>query len=663
MSDAERVSCFRKILSHYVDVEPLDDDDLSSLANSLGDSDHTSLGPNAMLGGVSGDTRCEMNGETFTVKALSPSKFSYSGENSLLNLSQKIGQTIAERMDVNETEDLREPAGSEESPPEPGKLELSLHSLRTCLECLPPREIADFLTQTYFTYARSNVYHADAESMYSWIDICYNEPSRLTTDDIPTVCSILMILATGTQFAHMKSGISVEEMTRGSRSKIYFSEDSLGHTFYKQVCTLLPVIIAIGSFESMQACLLTASYLMPIDEARLSYTYFGLALHIALQNGMHRRSESLLSPRTAEIRKRVWWSLYTLYQRTLIYHGHPRTLSSADVDVDRPRDIPELRNDEHANFQNEAMLIEITLILEDIADELSLLRKSHSAVHFMKLFALRRKLISIGDKLPKIVNVANEKLPTSALRLNIHLHLHYWHARVFLGRPFLLVNHSNALSERESSPSTMTSGRDTLVQDSVHAALEIINLCQLLQSRVGLARASYGVEFTSCRAAILVLLARSLVDRGSQIRHSLSAGLQIIKAMGMGNGVSRCQKSIIHALEQAITRMNNSIGVGSASVRSTSETTLSYSRFKDWESRWQKRSASLSSQSPFPAETYNRDMTVQSESSMGFSAQGAGSAMGNPIESFDEIFGSMPLQLHEFDFIPDIGFSLEENGN
>lgn len=169
--------------------------------------------------------------------------------------------------------------------------------------------MADFLVQIFFKYAQTNNFYVEEEWLLDKLNICYTDPSLLAPDDAGSVCAILMVLAVGTQFAHMESPTPVNQLSEDHR----FSEDEVGLTFYQFASKLLPDIIATTSVRSVQACLLIGTYLLPLDTSGLCYTYFGLALKMAIQNGMHRRYQGEgLSRRMVEVRNRVFWTAYTI---------------------------------------------------------------------------------------------------------------------------------------------------------------------------------------------------------------------------------------------------------------------------------------------------------------------------------------------------------------
>lgn len=186
--------------------------------------------------------------------------------------------------------------------------------MSAAISCLPPRYVADFLVQTFYKYAQTNNFYVEEDWLREKLSTCYSNPASLTSSDAPAVCAILMVLAIGTQFAHMDSPTPVNKLTPGSSADDHrFSEDEVGLTFYNFASKLLPDIIATASVRSVQACLLIGTYLLPLDTSGLSYTYFGLALKLAIQNGMHRKySGEDLDPHMLEVRNRVFWTAYTI---------------------------------------------------------------------------------------------------------------------------------------------------------------------------------------------------------------------------------------------------------------------------------------------------------------------------------------------------------------
>ncbi|RAH48976.1 Zn(II)2Cys6 transcription factor [Aspergillus brunneoviolaceus CBS 621.78] len=592
IAESERVRCMERILQHYVPNISFDVHTLRKMAEELKHK-HRGSGTEASSTQLDGEDLEDLaiDDEDFTIKALPDNTTQYSGEFSYLNFSMKIRQKIDEWMKHAGPE-----ASTETEPFEERWRATQLQSgstlVSTSVTCLPPRFVADFLVQIFFKYAQTNNFYVEEDWLKDKLNICYTDPSSLSSKDAGTVCAILMVLAVGTQFAHMESATPVNRLSSNSAfaDDHHFSEDDVGLTFYQFASKLLPDIIATASVRSVQACLLIGTYLLPLDTSGLCYTYFGLALKMAIQNGMHRKySGEGMSPRMVEIRNRVFWTAYTIEKRVSILHGRPVSLSDADVDAPFPTDFPGLTPSGHlANDINMVTLIKLTLKLGQVANEISILRKSRKNQQsdcLERLLNLRKCLVDWWSTLPEETNCRDLNPSGPLFRSNVHLKLDYCLTRIFLGRPFLFSSMKaiTVPGAPVKTPSGLSKNRSTLVTDCVEAALEIIDLCRLLRDEPGLARASF-TEFSSCRAALLVILAQSLTKRTERLREALDKGMALIKIMSMGVGSARSAVSVIETLERAIRRFEEYSQTQPQGTAGMMES--AYDRFKNWEMLW-----------------------------------------------------------------------------
>lgn len=204
-----------------------------------------------------------------------------------------------------------------------------------------------------------------------------------------------------------------------------------------------------------------------------------------------------------------------------------------------------------------------------------------------------------------------------------------------MGRPFILIRPTGSPSAGEVDPQR-DPGLDitaTLSSDGVQAAIRIIELCQLLQDTVGLARISY-TEFSSCRAALLAIIAQSLNARPDYLRDALLQGMTLIRQMCVGLESARSEVAVIEALEQAARRLDRR---SRSEDTATSHVDSAYSQFQRWARLWQNEPSSLS---------------VMPESQLDDPQITAG--------SFDGFFASFPQELGSFATLHDaeLQFSL-----
>ncbi|ORY65551.1 fungal-specific transcription factor domain-containing protein [Pseudomassariella vexata] len=624
-NETERVQCLERLVTHFLGDIPLDVNNLRRITERL----KTGPGSNNATGYIDWEDLegLTLEDESFTVKTLSPGTAHYSGEFSHWNFSQRIRQQLDQRLDHNQSaiqwQGLNEPPASvpvNDSMRGTMKvleywratqLQSPNSHVMDALNCLPPRRVAEFLAHIYFQFAQVNCFFVEEGWLREKLAALY-EGSNPTSADSAWVCAVIMVLGIGTQFAHMATGPSKSPpIIKNGKDSELVSEPDVSLTFYQMAARLIPDIIAIASLDSVQACLLLAHYSLPLDTQGLAYTYLGLAVKMAIQNGMHRRyTGNDLDASTVENRNRLWWTAYTMEKRVSILHGRPASITSTEIDVQLPRDLPEFRQyEDPSKFPNMSAMIYMTQRLGDISTAVTLLRRCPKALqptYFERVLDVCQKLKTWWLTLPPDVQTPN---PISPLfRSNSHLKLCFHINDIFVGRPFIFHDSKQAspraMRDQPSANPGRSSSRASLVSGAVAAAFEVIELLGSLQDTIGLARASY-TEFSSCRAALLVMLAQSLNERTERLGAMIEMGMRIIKSMAAGSNVSaRSETSVIIALELAVRRLykdgDGNPGVASVSVNedTVDNQRSGYERFKEWASLCKGATLPPSARSP-----------------------------------------------------------------
>ncbi|PNH45332.1 hypothetical protein VD0004_g2540 [Verticillium dahliae] len=577
-------------------------------------------------GSREGDVETDSNASEYikvdddiTVQPLENNVTHYSGEFSHWNFSMRIKNWIEKcgpyRTDAPDAPKIKEFYRAEELQ--------SSSDTAVLLSALPPRYIVDFLVRAFFTYAETNYFYVDRTWLAKRLDAVYENPTSLTRRDVPTVCIMFTVFAIGTQYAYLDSP---HDKTDDSSP---FSEDSVGVKMYQQACRLVPDVITIASLESVQAILLIGLYTLPLDPSGLSYTYFNLAVKLAIQNGMHRKHPNNgLDQVVRETRNRVWWTACTIEKRIGTFHGRPISIAMSDIDAELAVDRPEIWPG--PGPQNTIYLLatlHLNRELARIAHEISTFKTYDKQAIFTalaRLVDIKDELQSWWRSLPSgpFCKDADRDPTAPVSRAAIHLRLEYCHVRMYAGRLFitprgpLAINASPGSSTATDAPGTAGSGsaahrnsgpsrnaqrRAALVADCVDAALDIVDMCRLLRGTIGLARASY-TEFSALRVGLLVLLTQCLEHRGAnrteRLRAALGDGMAMLKDMSTWGASARFDASLIEAFEHAIARLGAEEdeadgrfpGGGGAGWRETD-----YEMFKRWEMLWQTDAAAVAS--------------------------------------------------------------------
>ncbi|TQV93268.1 C6 transcription factor (PrnA) [Cordyceps javanica] len=567
-----RLQYLEKILRSRIGSEvPLDLDSLRSLAEEA-DSQQS----------PSASSHEDEVDKSITMQSLDGNVTHYSGEFSHWNFSMRIkdwlDQSVARHGQNEKTpkpsivfdeyyrpDELRSPAGS-----------------LVPLSSLPPRSITDFLIHCFFQHAEANYSFVDREWLCIQVGIVYENPMSLSNSDIGTISMIFAILAIGTQYAYLESMTEGRTTIDATESK-QFTEDAVGIQFYRKAAHLLPEVIAASSLESVQACLLMGIYTLPVDASGLAYIYLNLALKLAVQNGMHRKHPANdIDARVRETRNRVWWALYTIEQRVGIFHGRPISIASVDVDAD----LPSALLGPTWSFRNPELLlttIQLNQYLSKVAHIMTNLRtlpKPEKSDCVKKLAQLQCELVEWWEGHGDTAFCNSEQPRSGAFRPKMHMRLEYCMVRMFLGRIFILPQDGPLDSGNRSTPSsdmTSRSPRSTLVRDCVEAALSVVDACRIIARSVGLARASY-TEFSSCRAALLVITTQCLTQNTDRFRQALRDGVVMLKDMSSGSQSWHSEASLIEAFERAIASMKKTRHTETADSGESD-----YAKFKKWE--------------------------------------------------------------------------------
>jgi hypothetical protein len=212
---------------------------------------------------------------------------------------------------------------------------------------------------------------------------------------------------------------------------------------------------------------------------------------------------------------------------------------------------------------------------------------------------LRESIKQWWTSLPEKTECRDSSPRRPLFRQNAHLKLCYLLIYIYLGRPFMFyedrkgpAENSQSSAHHDASCDSHEGPRSVLVDDCVQSALEILETLQSLSDHTGLCRASY-TEFSSCRAALLVIVAESLNSpRSKMLRNALTRGMILIRQM-TGGSSSESEISLIESLETAIKQLSSLQEDNDAEDGSPSEQglTSAYAKFKSWTQMLKKSSS------------------------------------------------------------------------
>ncbi|KAM0427192.1 hypothetical protein ACHAPT_007619 [Fusarium lateritium] len=543
--EVERIQALEQIAQYFTGLEQCSLENLKTVIGGF-TQDEGGL-PDVEIDDGSSD------GRENTMDAPTPES-SVHAEFSHLGFSRRVQQKIRDELDDPGYE-CSSPETAVEDPTPSTQLLSRDAVVLEAVSLFPPAHSALILLNVFFEFAQTNYFYVDEETLRQRLSQFYSSSARVGINDAPWVCTALMVFALGMQFAHLyqpSSRSSCRGLMREAYSVCQTMDDALALTFYRKASNMIPDILAMASLESIQAFLLLGIYVLPIDPAGLSCTYFGIAIKVATQSNMHLKSSGDVSPREAELRKRVWWTAYTLERRICILHGKPVSISRLDIDANLPTDLMELQPKERINpFQNNLAMLKLTIFMEDARDGIMALKnsdKSRRAKAFQNITEVKERLQNYWHSLPQETYCRDLTSATPLFRANVHLALSYHLVHISIGRSFIFDESNIKYQDVE--------WRKELVDDCVASAVATVDLCQILQDEGSLSKSSY-TEFSSCCAAVLALVAKAVSDKSNRLHDAGRKGMELLKNMSTGVFSTSCEKRAVEGLEAAFDRLNH----------------------------------------------------------------------------------------------------------
>lgn len=203
------------------------------------------------------------------------------------------------------------------------------------ISLLPPFEAANILINTYFDRIHWFLLLFHQEDFRSRFQRLYNEPfdaihvqQSAFVGVVLAVCAI-SIPYLGSYRACMLKNLNVDP-------------DNLKTRLLELLGQKLLEIVALGSIESVQTCVLLGTYYLYHGRPELAWPVCGCGLRVAQALNLHRTvrpsdfhtiSSPVSTDRAAETRKRCWWAIYEIETFCSMLHGLPLGISDADCDI------------------------------------------------------------------------------------------------------------------------------------------------------------------------------------------------------------------------------------------------------------------------------------------------------------------------------------------
>ncbi|GAO47749.1 hypothetical protein SAICODRAFT_32185 [Saitoella complicata NRRL Y-17804] len=420
---------------------------------------------------------------------------------------------------------------------------------------LPPRPTMDFLINTFFRHCQTMLLYTHETIFRKKLGHLLHSLGSDQEDTI-FLCVLLMVLAVGSQFAELETQSPTPDA---------------GFSYYKAARMLLPHVITACKMSSVQACLLMTSYLQWTRQRDVSYAYMGMAVRMAVSNGMHRRCNVALDPRVVEIRTRLWWSIYTKDRFMNMSMGRPMLFSDNDCDLELPRYLPELDGPNSSpGIDVMRANTEMARILGHIMSRIYTLPKDgqkSSSVSRSAIVELKQELSAWKTRLPSRLRHQKPDPKSQFFRAEVHLHLGYYQAIILITRPFLLHLVRTRGPTKQAAPSAAPDQNAALIEqlalNCVDAAHEGIKLIQNLQKHNKICRFDFWDYHYCCACAYVILLRNVIHGDDPRDPKAIQCAMDVMEYIASGNDSAKLALDLMRELH-VIVRKRRSGAKGKA---------------------------------------------------------------------------------------------------
>ncbi|OOQ84327.1 C6 transcription factor [Penicillium brasilianum] len=342
---------------------------------------------------------------------------------------------------------------------------------------LPSFEAAMELVAVYFDFSMVTYRFLHRGSVEKWVKQVYE--NHISISNLPVgimvarTAIVLMIFAVST--LHHKEPPPMNGISQSER-------------WYAASKYMLSLESGPPRLETIQVRLIQCLYLLSSSRANECWYSFGTALQLVTALGLHRKSPVKLSKNGCshfelEVRKRIFWSVYTLDKYLSIMFGRPRLLHDEDIDQEFPGEM----NDEdlleedptRRTGSTDSMMIASVLhyrlgrILGETSRQLYSINPLSRDSPLETAARLTSELEKWKESVPPLFNsVRPSSLIPPLCRQSQVLQFAYAHAMIHVTRSFLL-NDFTDLSRRPSDPHPMVNAH---VQKCISAAEDIMTL-------------------------------------------------------------------------------------------------------------------------------------------------------------------------------------------
>ncbi|EQB56578.1 hypothetical protein CGLO_03404 [Colletotrichum gloeosporioides Cg-14] len=426
-------------------------------------------------------------------------------------------------------------------PPADSQSPAELRRVRKAVRDFPPRGVAEFLLEVCITYGTDLFFYFDQAQLIAELDVFYSDEGCRLRSDTGFVCFVLAVFALGSHWTSLARPTEEDERVVGK-------EEDPGRIFYDQARILMADLIDRPCLRSVQAAYVLGVYLMPASAISASYVYMGLALRKALAIGLHLEpDEPGLSEDEKEMRRRLWWSVYSLERTVTIKLNRPRSISQDIITARLPRPVPRDAEQKFDNVQHQIVYAQLVRIIDKLSEPAAW--STNSPTNPVSTY--EEALKSWKRSLPPPLKLQNIHPKSPGYRAVFHLHLNYYFAWIDMGKVSVVTvvrARLRALFCPSDPPPAPSAAVEQAADACIRAAKKMLELFEGLSRSGNMARFSF-TDLQGCSIATIVVLLAGILQRDAGYDGRVAFGLDCLRRMaGGGNATAGMGVRFVEAL-------------------------------------------------------------------------------------------------------------------
>ncbi|KAI8241160.1 putative transcriptional regulatory protein, partial [Colletotrichum sp. SAR 10_96] len=402
-------------------------------------------------------------------------------------------------------DDTSQPQARPPPPPAESQSPAELRRVRKAVRDFPPRGVAEFLLEVCITYGTDLFFYFDQAQLTAELGAFYSDEGCRLRSDTGFVCFVLAVFALGSHWTSLARPAEEDERAVGK-------EEDPGRIFYDQARILMADLIDRPCLRSVQAAYVLGVYLMPASAISASYVYMGLALRKALAIGLHLEpDEPGLSEDEKEMRRRLWWSVYSLERTVTIKLNRPRSISQDIITARLPRPVPRDAEQKFDNVQHQIVYAQLVRIIDKLSEPAAW--STNSPTNPVSTY--EEALKSWKRSLPPPLKLQNIHPKSPGYRAVFHLHLNYYFAWIDVGKVSVVTvvrARLRALFCPADPPPAPSAAVEQAADACIRAAKKMLELFEGLSRSGNMARFSF-TDLQGCSIATIVVLLAGILQR------------------------------------------------------------------------------------------------------------------------------------------------------